>query len=145
MKPDETNSKMIYENELTETVRNSSDQIDVSNRIELLCEMFPMIDTTTVADILVVNNWDVDQSFEALLALNSTVDSLKDEKVRELPLESNELISVDTLNNEEKLLTDSLAEPLNSSQEILKETKNARRGRLLNLGNGFLKIPRIKV
>ena len=145
MKPDETNSKMIYENELTETVRNSSDQIDVSNRIELLCEMFPMIDTTTVADILVVNNWDVDQSFEALLALNSTVDSLKDEKVIEIPSESNELINVDTLNNEEKLLTDSLTEPLNSSQEILKEPKNVRRGRFLNLGNGFLKIPRIKV
>ena len=145
MKPDKTNSKMIYENELTETVRNSSDQIDVSNRIELLCEMFPMIDTTTVADILVVNNWDVDQSFEALLALNSTVDSLKDEKVIEIPSESNELINVDTLNNEEKLLTDSLTEPLNSSQEILKEPKNVRRGRFLNLGNGFLKIPRIKV
>ena len=145
MKPDKTNSKMIYENELTETVRNSSDQIDVSNRIELLCEMFPMIDTTTVADILVVNNWDVDQSFEALLALNSTVDSLKNEKVIEIPSESNELINVDTLNNEEKLLTDSLTEPLNSSQEILKEPKNVRRGRFLNLGNGFLKIPRIKV
>ena len=46
-----------------------------------MLEMFPTLDVHDVSEILAGNNWDLEASFEAALALNSSRDIIEEEYI----------------------------------------------------------------
>lgn len=69
-----------------------------------MLEMFPTLDVHDVSEILAGNNWDLEASFEAALALNSSRDIIEEEYIvrdqgsRILPNEGDDLPSKSKVN-----------------------------------------------